>query len=80
MISAMTGFDIVNFPFLDVVHVPFMECIFHNLQGLLECGVILDDLNARNKFSTAKLLKQGYRHISLKRCVYFFKFYRRHHE
>ena len=39
----------------------------------------VDDLNARNKCLTAKLLKQGYRYNKLRK-VFFPKFYRRHHE
>ena len=36
------------------------------------------DFNNRNKFLTAKLLKQGYRYHKLRKA--FFKFYRRHFE
>ena len=38
----------------------------------------VDDFNNRNRFLTAKLLKQGYRYHKLRRA--FSKFYRRHFE
>ena len=38
----------------------------------------VDDFNNRNRFLTAKLLKQGYRYHKLRKA--FSKFYRRHFE
>ena len=38
----------------------------------------VEDINARNKCLTAKLLKQGYRYHKLRKA--FSKFYRRHYE
>ena len=38
----------------------------------------VEDLNARNKCLTAKLIKQGYRYHKLRKA--FSKFYRRHYE
>ena len=38
----------------------------------------VDDVNAHNKFLTAKLLKKGYRYHKLRKA--FFKCNRRHHE
>ena len=59
------NFDIVNFPFLDG-DVPFMVSSH------------VTDFNNRNKFFTAKLLKQGYRYHKLRKA--FSQFYRRHFE
>ena len=38
----------------------------------------VDDLNNRNLFLTAKLLKQGYRYHKIRKA--FFRFYHRHSE
>ena len=38
----------------------------------------VDDLNTRNKYLTAKLLRQGYRYHKIRKA--FSKFYRRHFE
>ena len=38
----------------------------------------VENFNARNKYLTAKLLKQGYRYHELRNA--FSKFYRRHYE
>ena len=43
----------------------------------LACSHV-DDFNTRNKCLTAKLLKQGYRYLKLRKA--FSKFYRRHYE
>ena len=51
------------------INVPLMVYIYLNL---------FTDFNNRNKFLTAKLLKQGYRYHKL--CKAFSKFYRRHFE
>ena len=54
-----------------------MECIFPNLKDLQECVVTLKT-NARNKYLTAKLIKQGYRYHKLRKA--FSKFYRQHYQ
>ena len=53
-----------------------MVFIFLNLFDLLECPVMLDIFNTRNKVLTAKLLRQGYRYHKIRKA--FSKFYRRH--
>ena len=56
--------------------VPLMECIFL-IRFTRVCSRV-EDLHARYKYLTAKLLKQGYRYYKLRKV--FSKFYRRHHE
>ena len=53
------NFDIVNFPFLDG-DVPLMVYIY--LICFARASSHVTDFNNRNKFLTAKLLKQGYRY------------------
>ena len=55
---------------------PLMECTQH----IIFAGVCshVDDFNGLNNCLSAKLLKQGYRYIKLRKA--FSKFYRRHHE
>ena len=76
-------FDKVNFPFLDG-DIPRRPS--YGLRSIYISQLIIfarvcshvDDLNTRNKYLTAKLLKQGYRYHKLRKS--FYKFYRRHHE
>ena len=73
-------FDIVNFPFLDG------DVPRRHSYGVYICQLIrfarasshVTDFNNRNKFLTAKLLKQGYWYHKLRKV--FSKFYRRHFE
>ena len=59
--------------------VPLMVYIYLNLFALPEhLRMLPSDFNNRNKFLTAKLLKQGYRYHKLRKA--FSKFYRRHFE
>ena len=66
-------FCIVNLPCLDC-NVPCRH-IFQLIRFGRVCSNV-DDFNARNKFLTAKLLKQVYRYHKLRKV--FSKFYRRH--
>ena len=60
------------------LNAPLMVYIYLNLFALPEhLGMLLIFYN-RNKFITAKLLKQGYRYHKLRKA--FSKFYRRHFE
>ena len=71
-------YDIVNFPFL-VGDVPRRPSYGVNISQLIRFARVcshVDDINARNKCLTAKLLKQGYRYHKLRKA--FSKFYRRH--
>ena len=73
-------FDIVTFPFLDddVPHRPsYGAYISQPIRFARVCSHV-DDFNTRNKFLTAKLLKQGYLCHKLRKV--FSKFYRRHYE
>ena len=73
-------FDIANFPFLDddVPCRPFYGVYISQLIRFAQvCGHV-DDFNTRNKYLTAKLLKQGYRYHKLRKACS--KFYRRHYE
>ena len=74
------NFDIVNFPFLDsdVPKRPSYGVYISQLIRFARASSHVTDFNNRNKFSTAKLLKQGYRYHKL--CKAFSKFYRRHFE
>ena len=73
-------FAIVNFPFLDVDEPrrPSYGVYISQLIRFAKMCSHVEDLNARNKCLTAKLLKQGYRYHRLQKA--FSKFYRRHYE
>ena len=73
-------FDIVNFPFLDgdVPRRPSYGVYISQLIRFARASSHVDDFNNRNRFLTAKLLKQGYRYHKLSKA--FSKFYRRHFE
>ena len=73
-------FDIVNFPFLDgdVPRRPSYGVYISQLIRFARVCSHVDEFNTRNKFLTAKLLKQGYRYHKLREV--FSKFYRRHYE
>ena len=72
-------FDIVNVPLLDG-DIPratsYGVCISQLIRFARVCSHVAD-LNTRNKFLTAKLLKHGYRYHKLRNA--YSKFYRRHH-
>ena len=71
-------FDIVNFPFLDG-DVPWRTSYGVYISQLIRfarASSNLNDFNYRNKALTAKLLRQGYRYVKLRKA--FSKFYRRH--
>ena len=74
------NFDIVNFPFLDgdVPRRPAYGVYILQLILFARASTHVTDFNNRNKFLTAKLLKQGYRYHKLLKA--FSKFYRRHFE
>ena len=69
------NFEIVNFPFLDG-DVPRSPS--YSLFVLLECVLMLMTSTTETYFSTAKLLKQGYRYHKIRKA--FSKFYHRHSE
>ena len=71
-------FDIVNFPFLDsdVPQRPSYGVYISQLVRFARASSHVTDFSNRNKFLTAKLLKQGYRYHKL--CKAFSKFYHRH--
>ena len=82
MINATTLILILQiFPFwMAMFHlVPLMECIFLNFFRFARGFSHVEDVNARIKCLTAKLLKQGYRYHKLRKG-FFSKFYRRNHE
>ena len=73
-------FDIVNFPFSDgdvPRHPSYGVYISQLIRFACVCSHV-EDINARNKCLTAKLLKQGYRYHKLRKT--FSKFYRKHYE
>ena len=76
------NFDIVNCPFLDgdVPRGPSYGVYIYisQLIRFARASSPVTDFNNRNKFLTAKLLKQGYRYHKLRKA--FSKFYRRHFE
>ena len=74
------NFDIVNFPFLDgdVPQRPSYGVYISQLIRFASASSHITDFNNRNKFLTAKHLKQGYRYHKLRKA--FSKFYRRHFE
>ena len=71
-------FDIVNFPFLDgdFQWRTSYGVYISQLIRLARASANLNDFNYRNKALTAKLLRQGYRYLKLRKA--FSKFYRRH--
>ena len=73
-------FDIVNFSFLDgdVQSRPSYGVYISQLIRFARVCSHVEYFNARNKFLTAKLLKQGYRYHKLRKA--FSKLYRRHYE
>ena len=73
-------FDIVNFPFLDgdVPRHPSYGVYISHIICFARASSNVDDFKNRNRFLTAKLLKQGYRYHKLRKS--FSKFYRRHFE
>ena len=73
-------FDIVHFPFLDgdVPRCPFYGVNISQLIRFARASSHVTDINNRNKFLTAKLLKQGYRYYKFHKA--FSKFYCLHFE
>ena len=73
-------FDIVNFPFLDgdIPRASSYGVIISQLVRFARVSSHVLDFNNRNRFLTAKLLKQGYRYHKLRKA--FSYFYRRHFE
>ena len=73
-------FDIVNFQFLDgdIPRAPSYGVYISQLIRFARVSSHVLDFNNRNRFLTAKLLKQGYRYHKLRKA--FSKFYRRHFE
>ena len=81
MINGMIyNFDIVNFPFIngDVPQRPSYGVYIFQLIRFARASSHVTDFNNRNKFLTAKLLKQGYRYHKLRKA--FSKFNRSHFE
>ena len=74
------NFDIVYFPFLDgdVPQHPSYGVYISQLICFARASSHVTDFNNRNKFLTAKLLKQGYRYHKLRKA--FSKFHRRNFE
>ena len=72
------NFDIVNLSFLDgdVPRRPSYGVYISQLIRFARASSHVTDFNNRNKFLSAKLLKQGYRYHKLRKA--FSKFYRRH--
>ena len=64
------NFDIVNFPFLggDVPQRPSYGVYISQLIRFARASSHVTDFNNRNKFLTAKLLKQGYRYLKLRKA------------
>ena len=64
------NFDIVNFPFLDgdVPQRPSYGVYISQLICFARASSHVTDFNNRNKFLTAKLLKQGYRYHKLRKA------------
>ena len=64
------NFDIVNFPFLDgdVPQCPSHGVYISQLIRFARASSHVTDFNNRNKFLTAKLLKQGYRYHKLRKA------------
>ena len=74
------NFKIVNFPFLDgdVPCSPSYGVYISQLLCFARVCSNVDDLNNKNLFLIAKLLKQGYRYHKMRKA--FSKFYFRHSE
>ena len=74
------NFDIVNFPFFDgdVTQRPSYGVYISQLIRFARASSHVTYFNNRNKFLTAKLLKQGYRYHNIRKA--FSKFYRSHFE
>ena len=74
------NFDIVNVPFLDgdVPRRPSYGVYISELIRFARASSHVTDFSNRNKFITAKLLKQGYQYRKLRKA--FSKFNRRHFE
>ena len=74
------NFEIVNLPFLDgdVSRSPSYGVYISQIIRLARVCSNVDDVNNRNLFLTAKLLKQGYRYHKIRKA--FSKFYHRHSE
>ena len=74
------NFEIVNFPFFDgdVPRSPSYGVYISQLIRFARVCSNVKDFNNRNLFSTAKLLKQGYRYHKIRKA--FSKFYHRHSE
>ena len=66
-------FEIVNFPFLDgdVPRRPSYGVYISQLIRFARVNSHVDDFNTRNKYLTAKLLKQGYQYHKLKKGFFF---------
>ena len=66
------NFEIVNFPFLDgdVPRSPSYGVYISQLIRFARVCSNVDDFNNRNLFSTAKLLKQGYRYHKIRKAFY----------
>ena len=65
------NFDKINFPFLDrdVPHsLSYGVCISQHICFARVCSTV-DDLNSRNLFLTAKLLKQSYRYHKIRKAL-----------
>ena len=64
------NFDIVNFPFLDgdVPQRPSYGVYISHFIRFARASSHVTDFNNRNKFLTAKLLKQGYRYHKLRKA------------
>ena len=73
-------FDIANFPFLDsdIPRRPSYGVYISQLIRFTRASLHVTDFNNRNKFFSAKPLKQGCRYHKL--CKAFSKFYHRHFE
>ena len=74
------NFEIVNFPFLDgdVPRSPSCGLYISQLIRFARVCSNVDDFNNRNLILTAKLLKQGYRYLKIRKA--FSKYYHRHSE
>ena len=74
------NFEIVKFPFLDgdAPRSPSYGVYISQLIRFATVCSNVDDFNNRNLFSTAKLLKQGYRYHKIRKASS--KFYHRHPE
>ena len=74
------NFEIVNFQFLDgdVPPSPSYGVYISQLIRFARVCSNVDDVNHRNLFLTAKLLKQGYTYHKIRKA--FSKFYHRHSE